>query len=34
MKQEIHFTEWLGKEAQFGNEIWPVHVILQKKKEK
>ena len=32
IKQEIHFTEYLGKQAQSVNEIWPVHVMLQKKK--
>ena len=26
-KQEIHFTEELGKETQSVNEIWPVYVI-------
>ena len=29
MKHETHFTEKLGKQTQPGNEIWPVHVILQ-----
>ena len=32
MKQEIQFTEYLGKEIQSVNEIWPVYVILQKEK--
>ena len=26
------FTEQLGKKTQSVNEIWPVYVILQKKK--
>ena len=32
MKQEIHFTKYLGKQTQSVNEIWLVYVILQKKK--
>ena len=32
IKQEIHFTEYLGKQAKSVNDIWPVYVILQKKK--
>ena len=32
MKQEIHFTEYLGKQTQSVNDIWPVYIILQKKK--
>ena len=29
MKHEIHFIEWLRKQTQSGNEIWPVYVTLQ-----
>ena len=32
IKQEIHFTEYLGKETQSVNETWPVYVTLPKKK--
>ena len=32
MKQEMHFTEELGRETQSGNEICPVYLILYKKK--
>ena len=32
MKQEMHFTEELGRETQSGNEICPVYLILKKKK--
>ena len=32
VKQEIHFTEYLGKQTKSVNDIWPVYVILQKKK--
>ena len=30
-KKEICLTEWLGKETQSVNEIWPVYILLQKK---
>ena len=32
MKQEMHFTEYLGKQTHSVNDIWPVCIILQKKK--
>ena len=28
MKHETHFIEYLGKQTQPGNEIWPGHVLL------
>ena len=31
MKQEIHFTEHLGKLIQSGNKVQSVYVILEKK---
>ena len=32
IKEKIHFTEYLEKETWSVNEIWPVYVILKKKK--
>ena len=31
-KKYIYSNEYLGNYTQFVNEIWPVYIILQKKK--
>ena len=31
IKQELNFTEYLGKETESVNEIWSVYVTLQNK---